>query len=351
MKAVSSDSTRAESPGEQRMKAVTYTEYGSADVLRLTEIAKPVPTDDELLIRIHAVSINGSDREALAGRPLYTRIGGLRRPGHPILGSDIAGRVEAVGAKVRDFQVGDEIFGELPGYFGGFAEYVCASEKTFARKPATLTFDEAASLPQGGVIALRGIMSVGQVQPGQRVLINGAGGSAGVFAVQLARMRGAEVTAVDSAEKSDFLRSLGADHVIDYTTQDFTRTGKQYDLILELIAHRSVFAYARALRPGGTCFFVGGSLGVLFQILLLGPLVRRATGRAVRLLVVPQNRADLLSVTELCEAGGIIPIIDRRYTLSEVPEAMRYVAEGRQRGKVVITIDGDGAGPPTPRHG
>jgi NADPH:quinone reductase-like Zn-dependent oxidoreductase len=321
------------------MKAIVRTEYGSPDVLQLKEIEKPVPTDDEILIKVHAVSINGSDREGLIGKPLYVRIGGLRKPGQPILGSDIAGRVETAGKNIREFQPGDEVFGELPGYHGGFAEYVCAPEETLARKPASLTFEEAAAIPQGGVIALQGIREKGKVQPGQKVLINGAGGSAGSFAVQLAKLYGAEVTGVDNTGKLDFLRSLGADHVIDYTRQDFTKTGKQYDLILDVIAHRSAFAYPRALQPNGTYFCVGGSVATLLQILLLGPWIRRTTGKNVRVLMVPQNRKDLLSITELCEAGKVIPVIDRRYPLSEVPEALRYVAEGRARGKVVITLE------------
>jgi NADPH:quinone reductase-like Zn-dependent oxidoreductase len=321
------------------MKAIVRTEYGSPDVLQLKEVAKPVPTDDELLIKVHAVSINGSDREGLIGRPLYVRMGGLRKPGHPILGSDIAGRVETAGRNIRDFQAGDEVYGELPGYHGGFAEYVCAPEKTLARKPAGMTFEEAAAIPQAGVIALHGIREKGKVQPGNKVLINGAGGGGGTFAVQLAKLHGAEVTGVDNTGKLDFLRSLGADHVIDYTREDFTKNGKQYDLILDLIAHRSVFAYWRALRPNGTYFFVGGSVATLFQILFLGPWIRRSTGKDIRILAVPQNRKDLISITELCEAGKVVPIIDRRYPFNEAPEALRYVAEGRAKGKVVITVE------------
>jgi NADPH:quinone reductase-like Zn-dependent oxidoreductase len=321
------------------MKAIVYIEYGPPDVLQLKEVAKPVPTDDEVLIRVQAVSVNGSDRENLIGKPLYTRLAGLRKPRHPILGSDIAGRVEMAGRNIRDFQVGDELFGELPGYHGGFAEYVCVPEKTLARKPARLTFEQAAAIPQAGVIALQGIRVKGQVQPGQKVLINGAGGGAGTFAVQLAKLGGAEVTGVDHSAKLDFLRSLGADHIIDYTREDFTKNGKQYDLILDVIAHRSVFAYARALRPNGTYFFVGGAVAVLFQSLLLGPLIKRTTGKNIRLLVVPQNRQDLVSIAELCEAGKVSPVIDRRYPLSEVPEALRYVGEGRHKGKVVITLE------------
>jgi NADPH:quinone reductase-like Zn-dependent oxidoreductase len=321
------------------MKAIVYHEYGSPDVLQLKEVAKPVPTKDEVLIKIHAVSINGSDREALIGKPLYTRMGGLRKPGHPILGSDISGRVEIAGSNITQFQKGDAVFGEIPGYHGGFAEYACAPEKTLARKPTSLTFEQAAAIPQGGVIALRGILEKGRVQSGQKVLINGAGGSAGTFAVQLAKLQGADVTAVDNAGKLDFLHSLGIDHVIDYAREDFTRNGKQYDLILDLSAHRSVFAYRRALEPNGTYFFVGGSVGTIFQILLLGPWIKKATDRNIRMLVVPQNKKDLLAITELCETGKITPMIDRLYPLNQVPEAMRYVGEGRAKGKVVITVE------------
>jgi NADPH:quinone reductase-like Zn-dependent oxidoreductase len=321
------------------MKAIVYRNYGSPDVLKLEEVEKPTPTDDQILIKIQAVSINGSDREALIGRPLYVRIGGLLKPGHPILGSDIAGRVEVVGKDNTEFKPGDEVFGELPGYHGGFAEYACTRGRTLTLKPASMTFEEAAAIPQAGVIALQGIRETGQVQPGQKVLINGAGGSAGSFAVQLAKLHGAEVTGVDNTGKLGFMRSLGADHVIDYTREDFTKNKNQYDLILDLIAHRSVFAYTRALIPNGSCFFVGGSVAVLFQILLLGPWIRRTTGRNLRLLAVPQNRKDLISITQLCEAGKVVPVIDRRYPLSEAPEALRYVGEGRAKGKVVITLE------------
>jgi len=321
------------------MKAIVHHKYGSPDVLKLEDVDMPTPTDNEVRIKIHAVSINGSDREGLIGKPLYARLGGLRKPGYPILGSDIAGHVEMAGRNIKQFQPGDEVFGEIPGYHGGFAEYACAPEKTLAHKPAGLTFEEAAAIPQGGVIALQGIREKGQVQLGQQVLINGAGGSAGSFAVQLAKLYGAEVTGVDNTGKMDFLRSLGADHVIDYTRQDFTKTGKQYDLILDLIAHRSVFAYKRALKPTGTYFFVGGSVATLFQILFLGPWIKRTTGKNVRLLVVPQNNKDLIAITELCVAGKVVPVIDKRYPLREVPAALQYVAEGRAKGKVVITVE------------
>ena len=321
------------------MKAVVYHKYGPPDVLQIKEVAKPTPTDDEILIKVHAVSVNRSDWESLIGKPLYARVGGLLKPRRPILGSDVAGRVEMAGRNITQFQPGDELFGEIPGYHGGFAQYVCAPEKTLARKPAGMTFAEAAAIPQAGVIALQGILNKGQVQPGQKVLINGAGGGAGTFAVQLAKLYGAEVTGVDNTGKLDFMRSLGADHVIDYTREDFTKNGKQYDLILDVIAHRSVFAYRRALKPNGTYFLVGGSVATLFQILLLGPWIRRTTSKKIRLLAVQPNRKDLVSITELCEAGKIVPVIDKRYPLSEVPEALRYLGEGRAKGKVIITVD------------
>jgi NADPH:quinone reductase-like Zn-dependent oxidoreductase len=321
------------------MKAVVYTEYGSPDVLQLKEVAKPTPKDDEVLIKVHAASVNRSDWEVLRGQPLYARIGGLLRPRRQILGSDIAGRVEIAGSNHSQFRPGDEVFGDILGHLGGFAEYVCVRGTVMALKPAGMTFEAAAAIPQAGVIALQGIRDKGQVQPGQKVLINGAGGGAGMFAVQLAKLHGAEVTGVDNTGKQDFMRSLGADHVIDYTREDFTKNGKQYDLILDVIAHRPVFAYLRALRPNGSCYFVGGSVATLFQILLLGPLIRRITGKSVRLLAVQPNRKDLVFVTELCEAGRVIPIIDRRFPLGDVPEALRYVGEGRAKGKVVITME------------
>jgi NADPH:quinone reductase-like Zn-dependent oxidoreductase len=326
------------------MKAVVYTEYGPPDVLHVKEVAKPTPKDDEVLIKIEAASVNRSDWEGLTGKPLYARIGGLRKPRRHILGTDIAGRVEVAGKNVKRFQPGDEVFGDImwTAGGGGFAEYVCTRERSLALKPAGLTFEEAAAIPQAAVIALQGIRDKGQhpegTRPGQKVLINGAGGGTGLFAIQLAKLHGAEVTGVDSTAKLDFMRSLGADHVIDYTREDFTKNGRQYDLILDVIAHRSVFAFKRALRPGGRCYVVGGSLATFFQILLLGPLIRRTTGKQIRVLMVQPNTKDMLYMAELCEAGKIVLSIDRRFPLSEVPEALRYLGEGPAKGKVVITI-------------
>jgi NADPH:quinone reductase-like Zn-dependent oxidoreductase len=321
------------------VKAVVYTAYGPPDVLQIKEVAKPTPADDEVLIKVQAVSVNRSDWEGLRGKPLYARIGGLLKPRHQILGSDIAGRVEMAGRNIRQFQPGDEVFGDILGRLGGFAEYVCAREKALALKPASMTFEEVAAIPQAAVIALQGIRDKGQVQPGQKVLINGAGGGAGTFAVQLAKFYGAEVTGVDNTGKLDFMHSLGADHVIDYTQEDFTKNGKQYDLILDLVAHRSVFAYKRALRPNGSYYMVGGSVATIFQILLLGPWIRRTAGKKIRLLAVQPDPKELVYITELYEAGKVVPVIDRRYPLSEVAEALRYLGEGLAKGKVVITLE------------
>ncbi|MCE7983342.1 MAG: NAD(P)-dependent alcohol dehydrogenase [Caldilinea sp. CFX5] len=319
------------------MKAVVYTEYGSPEQLQCKEVAKPAPTDDEILIKLHATSVNRSDWEGLSGKPLYARIGGLFKPRRHILGSDIAGVVAAVGKNHKQFQPGDEVFGDILTSLGGFAEYVCVRGGVLALKPPNLSFIEASTIPQAGVIALQGICTKGQVQPGQQVLINGAGGG-GAFAVQLAKLYGAEVTAVDNTGKLEFLRSLGADHVIDYTREDFTKSGKQYDLILDLVAHRSATDIPHALRPNGSYLFVGGSVATLFQILFLGPWIKKTTGKQVRILAVQPNAKDMLHITELCTAGKIRPVIDRTYPLEQVPAALRYLGEGRAKGKIVITM-------------
>ena len=320
------------------MKAIVYTRYGSPDVLQLKEVEKPVPTDDEILVKIHVASVNRSDWECLIGKPLYARFGGIFRPSRHILGSDIAGRVETVGINHKQFQPGDEVYGDILMQLGAFAEYVCVRGGTLALKPASMTFEEASTIPQAAVIALRGIRDKGLVQPGQKVLINGAGGGSGMFAIQLAKLYGAEVTGVDNTGKLEFMRSIGADHVIDYTQEDFTRNRKQYDLILDLVAHRSPFACSRALKPNGRYYAVGGSVAILLQILLLGSWIKRRTGKNIRILAVQPYPQDFMAITELIEAGKITPVIDKRYPLSEVPEAIRCVGEGRARGKVVITM-------------
>jgi len=320
------------------MKAIVYTKYGPPEALQLKEVAMPTPRDDEVLIKVQAVSVNRSDWEGLIGKPLYARIGGLLKPRQQILGSDIAGRVEIADRNIRRFQPGDEVFGDILPRMGGFAEYVCARESALALKPASMSFEEVAAIPQAAVIALQGIRDKGQVQPGQKVLINGAGGGAGTFAVQLAKLYGAEVTGVDNTGKLDFVRSLGADHVVDYTQEDFTKNGKQYDLILDIVAHRSVFAYKRALRANGSYFLAGGAVATIFQILLLGPWISMIESKKMRILAVRPNIEDVDFMRELIEAGKVTPVIDKTYPLSEVPEAIGYVGEGQAQGKVVITV-------------
>ena len=320
------------------MKAVVYTRYGPPGVLRLMDVQTPAPRGDEVLVKVHAVSLNASDWETLRGKPLYSRIMGPFRPRHHILGSDIAGQVEAAGANAALFQPGEQVFADILSHMGGFAEYVCVPQSALARMPAGMTYEEAACLPQAGAIVLQGLVGKGQVQPGQKVLINGAGGGSGMYAVQLARLYGAEVTGVDNTEKLEFMRSVGADHVIDYTREDFTRNGRAYDLILDLAAHRSAFAYKRSLAPGGRYLCVGGSMAALLQVLLIGPLAGLGEGKKIRVLAVRLGVQHVGPLVEFCQAAKITTIIDRRYRLSEVPEALRYLGEGHAKGKVVITV-------------
>jgi NADPH:quinone reductase-like Zn-dependent oxidoreductase len=320
------------------MKAVVYQKYGSPDVLELKEVEKPTPKDNEVLIKVHAVSVNASDGEFLRGLPLYTRIWGLLKPKYKILGSDIAGRVEAVGRNVTQFQQGDAVFGDLLECWGGFAEYVCAPENALILKPASMTFEEAAAVPQAAGVALQGLRDKGQIQPGQKVLINGAGGGAGSFAVQIAKLFGAEVTGVDSTRKLDMMRSIGADQVIDYTQEDFTQNGQRYDLILDLVAYHSIFDYKRALSPKGVYVMVGGSMAHIFQTLFFGSWISM-TGRKKMGILGAKPNMDLAFIIELIESGKVIPVIDRQYPLSEVPEALRYLGEGHAKGKVVITVE------------
>jgi len=321
------------------MKAVVYTRYGPPDVLRWTDVETPVPKDNEVLVKVHAVSLNASDWEVLRGKPLYSRIGGPFRPRHHILGSDIAGRVESAGRRAMLFRPGEDVFADILSHMGGFAEYACVPESVLARMPAGMTYEEAAALPQAGAIALQGIRDKGQVQAGQKVLINGAGGGAGMYAVQLAKLDGAEVTGVDNPEKLAFMRSLGADQVIDYAREDFTKNGRAYDLILDLAGHRPALAYKGSLRPRGRYLYVGGSVATLLQVLLIGPLIGRAEGKKIRLLAVRLGTQHLAPLVELYQAGKITTVIDRRYRLREVPEALQYLGEGHAKGKVVVNVD------------
>jgi len=324
------------------MKAIVITKYGSPDVLKLEEVPKPTPSDDEVLVEVHAASVNYSNSAFVRGKPFIVRLmgSGLLKPKHKILGSDIAGRVEAVGRNVKQFQPGDEVFGDLSGCGrGGFAEYVAVPENALALKPANITFDEAAAVPEAAVVALQGLRDLGKIQPGQKVLIVGASGGIGTFAVQIAKSFGAEVTGVCSTRNLDMVRSIGADHVIDYTREDFTKSGQRYDLILATAGYRSIFDYARALSPKGIYVVTGGSMAQVFQPMFLGPLISMTGTKKMGNLIVRINQKDLVLMKELIEAGKVVPVIDRRYLLSEVPEAIRYYAEGHARGKVVITVE------------
>jgi NADPH:quinone reductase-like Zn-dependent oxidoreductase len=322
------------------MKAIVYTKYGPPDVLQLKDVEKPIPKDDEVLIKVHAASVNDWDWGLLRGKPFMTRLlFGLLNPKFKILGVDIAGQVEAVGRNVKQFQPSDEVFGDISGCgFGGFAEYVCARENALALKSASMTFEEAAAIPQAGILALQGLRDKRQIQKGHHVLINGAGGGAGTFAVQIAKFFGAEVTGVDSTIKLDMMRSIGADHVIDYTQEDFTQNGKCYDLILDVAAYHSIFDYKRALSPNGIYIMVGGSWARIFQVMFLGSLISMTGSKKMGILMHKPNK-DLDFLEELFEAGKVIPVIDRRYPLSEVAEALRYFGEGHHQGKVVITLE------------
>ncbi len=326
------------------MKAVVYDYYGPSEVLRLKDVAKPSPKDNEVLVRVHAASVNAADWRMMRADPFLVRLyAGLLKPTKfQTLGADIAGRVEAVGKKVLQFHPGDEVFGDISASgFGGFAEYKCASERELVLKPAALSFVEAAAVPMAALTALQGLRKQGQLHPGQRVLIHGASGGVGTFAVQLAKYFGADVTAVCSTGKADLARSLGADHVIDYTQEDFTKSNRLYDLILGVNGNRSIFDYKRALTSTGAYVMVGGNTGQLFQALLLGPLISLVGRQKIGSLTSVPNQRDLLFIKELLETGRIKPVIDRRYPLSEVPEAVRYVEAGHATGKVVITLERD----------
>lgn len=321
------------------MRAVIYTQYGPPDVLKIEEIEKPVPQDKQVLVKMQATSINAGDYRMLRADPFIIRLmaGGFLKPKDPRLGSDVAGWVDSVGENVTQFRPGDEVFG--CGH-GAFAEYVLAREAYLALKPANRSFEEAASVPVAALTALQGLRNNGHIQPGQKVLIQGASGGVGTFAVQLAKALGAEVTAVCSPRNLDMVRSIGADHVIDYTREEFTQTRQGYDLIFAVNGYHSLSAYKRALNPQGVYVCAGGTMPQIFEAMLLGPLRSRGGEKKLTSMGIAKvNQEDLITLGELLEAGKITPVIDRTYPLSQIVEAFRYVEEEHAQGKVVITVD------------
>ena len=322
------------------MKAIVYTEYGPPDVLQLVEREKPTPNDDQVLIKVVAASANPLDWHGMRGKPFIARMGnGLRIPKDQRLGADIAGRVEAVGKNVTEFKPGDEVFGAIGA--GSFAEYACTRPKNLVLKPVNISFEAAAAAPVVGLTALQGLRDYGNIQAGQKVLINGAAGGIGTFAVQFAKSCGAEVTGVCSTRNLDLVRSIGAAHVIDYTREDFTRDGQQYDLIYDAVGNRSVSDYRRALKPQGRCVIAGfTSLPRLFEHMILGRWTSRNSDKKVGLMGISNaNKEDLLVIKELLETGKVVSVIDRRYPLHATAEAIRYIETMHARGKVVITVE------------
>jgi NADPH:quinone reductase-like Zn-dependent oxidoreductase len=323
------------------MKAIVQTEYGSPGVLSLQEVDKPVIPHHGVLVRVRAASINAGDWHLMRGDPFLSRLmfGGILKPKFKTLGMDVAGRVEAVGKDVTQFQVGDEVFGDLSECgFGAFAEYACGTEAALSLKPTNISFEQAATVPGAALTALQGLRDCGQIRSGQKVLINGAASGVGSFAVQIAKAFGAEVTAVCSPNKLEMVKSIGADTAIDYMQTDVTKNGQQYDLILDVAAYRSVFEYAPILKADGTYVLVGGSISRLFKVLLFGSVISRIMRRKVKCLMVKPNRADLVILKDLIEAGKIVPFIDRTYKLSEVPTAICQLEQRQVRGKIAISV-------------
>lgn len=326
------------------MKAIVYTKYGPPDVLQLKEMEKPSPLDDEVLIEVHAASVNAYDWHFLTADVFLIRLmgGGLLRPKKKTLGADIAGRAVAVGKNITRFQLGDEVFGTAKGSSGGFAEYVCAREKSLELKPANVSFEEAAAVPMAAITALQGLRNEGQIEPGEKVLIHGASGGVGTFAVQIAKSFGAEVTAVCSSRNVEIARSIGADHVIDYTRDDFTKNGELYDLILVVNGDLSIHEIKQALKQNGICVLAGGGSGSILD-LLVGLLqewwISKTEGKKIGSFLANINQKDLTCVKELLESSKVKPVIDRRYPLSEAAKALRYLGEGHAQGKIIITVE------------
>jgi NADPH:quinone reductase-like Zn-dependent oxidoreductase len=322
------------------MKAIVYNQYGPPDVLELKEVEKPIPEDNQVLVKVHAASINYGNVVLLRGEPFLARFAfGLLKPKYSIPGGDISGRVEAIGKSVKQFQPGDEVFGDLSGCgWGGFAEYVAVPENVLAQKPANLSFEEAAAVPMAAITALQGLRDKGKIQSGQKVLINGASGGVGNFAVQIAKSFGAEVTGVCSPRNLDIVRAIGADEIIDYTKEDFTKKSQRYDLILAVNGYQPISAYKRALSQNGVYVMVGGSEKQLYQAMLLGPWISMTGSKKMGSILQRPNQKDLVFIKELLESGKVKPVIDRSYKLNEVPEAFRYFEEGHAQGKVVVTV-------------
>lgn len=320
------------------MKAIVCPKYGSPDVLELNEVEKPVPKDNEVLIKIRAAATNPYDWHIMRGKPFFFRfMMGLQKPKNEILGNDISGIVEEVGSNVKEFKIGDEIFGGIG--FGGFAEYVCTTEDKIVLKPTNISFEEAASVPMAALSALQGLQNSGEIKSGQKVLINGASGGVGTFAVQLAKALGAEVTSICSTRNVEKIKSIGSDHVIDYTKEDFTKNGQQYDLIIDNVANLSVSDYKRALTPNGVCAIIGfSSVSSLITVSILAKWNSITTNQKIGILMVNENKKDLTFLKELLETKKIVPVIEKKYPLSEVAEAIRYIEEGHAQGKIVITI-------------
>ncbi|OCA83380.1 alcohol dehydrogenase [Bacillus sp. FJAT-27225] len=322
------------------MKAIISDRYGPPETLKLSDVKKPVPKDNQVLVRIHASSVNFGNLVLLKGEPYLARLAfGLRKPKYPIPGGDIAGRVEAVGKDVTQFKPGDEVFGDLSGCgWGGYAEYVAVPESALALKPANISYEEAAAIPMAAATALQSLRDKGKVQAGKRVLINGASGGVGTFAVQIAKAMGAEVTAVCSTRNAEIARSIGADYVIDYKKENFAHKPERYDLILGVNGGQPISVYKRALNDNGIFVHVGGSESQMFQAMALGPWISMTSGKKVGSFLQRQNQQDLISIKELVETGKVKPVIDRTYQLNDIADAFRYFSEGHAQGKVVITI-------------
>ncbi len=321
------------------MKAVTYYNYGTSDQFKIEEVSKPVPGEHEVLIKVFAASVNSWDWDLLRGAPFVIRLNAPAKPKYQIIGCDVAGRVESIGKKVTRFKPGDEVYGDISACnWGGFAEYVSADENSLALKSSMMTFEQAAATPQAGVLALQGLRDVGKIKAGDKILLNGAGGGVGTFALQYAKSFGADVTCVDSEKKLTMLKALGADYLIDFKKENFIESNIQYDIILDVITQHSMSDYNRVLKPGGRLVVVGGSMKRIFQIMFFGKFYSSATGKSFRLLVHKPKASDLDTMCELFESGKVMPVIDRTFPLNETAKAVQYLGDGLVKGKVVVKV-------------